>query len=60
MGPMSLCRMVSPFGAERATDWVPIVPAAPGLLSTTTERPERALMWAPKARAIRSALPPGV
>jgi hypothetical protein len=38
---MSLCRIVSPFGAERATAWVPIVPVAPGLLSTTTVRPER-------------------
>src|SRR6476620_3318506 len=51
---------VWPSGAARATDWVPMLPLAPGLFSTTTGWSQRCWISSPSTRARMSGPVPGV
>jgi hypothetical protein len=50
---------VCPSGADFATSTTPILPFAPGRFSTTTGWPSVSWSFAPSARPIWSAAPPG-
>ncbi len=52
--------MVLPSGLARATTWLPILPEAPGMFSTTTGWPSRALSRSATKRAIMSGPVAGV
>ena len=50
---------VWPSGWARDTTSVPMIPVAPGLLSTTTGCPQAAVSFSPTRRATKSIAPPG-
>ena len=56
----TLTSSVEPSGAARTTASVPVLPEAPGRLSTTTGRPRRSESFGPTVRAMRSMPVPGV
>ena len=57
---LAIINSVCPSGAARAATWVPMLPLAPGLLSTTTGWPQCLVSSAPSARARMSMPVPGV
>lgn len=57
---LAIINRVWPSGAARAATWVPILPLAPGLLSTTTGWPQCRVSSAPSARARISMPVPGL